>query len=269
MRLPPEGFGLSQSTFFCQHSFRMRAPADNDPDNARAVPREFPDTRWSQVVLAGGGNSAGAWQALGQLCESYWQPIYGFLRRKGHAPHDAEDLTQQFFVRLLQHNSVANANRLKGRFRSFLLGALSYFLTDELRKNSALKRGGPTLPFATDFSDAEERYLEQPDPNLTPEEMYDRRWAATLLQQAFDLLAGEFEAAGFRVRFDQLKPFLASQPTDGDYDRLAPQLGMTPRAVGAAVYRMRQRYRQMVRNQVAETVAANDQIDAELTQLFG
>src|SRR5262249_52064478 len=185
-------------------------------------------------MLAGEGDSAGAWQALEQLCQSYWQPIYGFLRRKGFAPHDAEDLTQQFFVRLLQRNSVANADRSKGRFRNFLLGALSHFLTDELRKSSAQKRGGTKMPFAANFAEAEERYLSEPDPNLTPEQMYDRRWAASLLQQAFESLGAEFEATGMRRRFDQLKSFLADQPAEGQYDRLAQELGMTTRAVGAA-----------------------------------
>lgn len=247
----------------------MRSLVSGDPSAPRFPgQRDFPATRWSQVALVGGADPARAEQALEQLCQSYWQPIYGFLRRKGFSPHAAEDSTQQFFLRLLQRNSVANADRTKGRFRSFLLGALTHFLTDELRKSSAQKRGGPPLPFAADFAEAEQRYLQEPDPNLTPEQMYDRRWAATLLQQTFDGLAAEFEAAGLRARFDQLKPFLASEPADGEYDRLAPQLGITARAVSAAVYRMRQRYRQLVRNQVADTVADVQDIDAELAQLF-
>jgi len=248
----------------------MRCPIGGYPDAARSTgAREFPATRWSNVALVAGADSARAQQALEQLCQSYWQPIYGFLRRKGFSPHEAEDLTQQFFLRLLLRNSVAKADRSKGRFRNFLLGALNHFLTDELRKRSAQKRGGPLLPFAADFADAEERYLREPDPNLTPEQMYDRRWAAALLQQTFEGLAAEFEAAGLRARFDQLKSFLASEPANGEYDRLASQMGMTTRAVGAAVYRMRQRYRQLVRNQVADTLADTHQIDAELAHLFG
>jgi len=235
---------------------------------ASETPREFPDTRWSKVLLAGSGDSGRAQQALEQLCQSYWQPIYGFLRRKGYPPHDAEDLTQQFFFRLLQRNSVANAVRAKGRFRNFRLGALDHFLTDELRKSSAQKRGGISMPFAGNFSETEERYLQEPAPDLTPEEMYDRRWAATLLQRAFECLSAEFEAVGQRARFDALKTFLASQPVDGEYDRVAQQLNMTARAVSAAVYRLRQRYRQLVRNQVADTVAASNDIDAELAHLF-
>ena len=235
---------------------------------ASVASREFPDTRWSKVVLAGSGDSGRAQQALEQLCQSYWQPIYGFLRRKGYPPHDAEDLTQQFFFRLLQRNSVANADRAKGRFRNFLLGALDHFLTDEFRKGAAQKRGGSSMPLAEDFTEAEERYLQEPAPNLTPEEMYDRRWAALLLQRAFEGLAAEFEAVGQRARFDALKTFLATQPEDGEYDRVAQQLNMTPRAVSAAVYRLRQRYRQLVRDQVADTVEASDEIDAELVQLF-
>jgi hypothetical protein len=117
--------------------------------------------------LVRGADAARAQQALEQLCRSYWQPIYGFLRCKGFSPHEAEDLTQQFFFRLLQRNSVANADRAKGRFRNFLLGALTHFLTDELRKSSAQKRGGAPLPFAPDFAEAEERYLQEPDPRTT------------------------------------------------------------------------------------------------------
>ena len=221
------------------------------------------------MILAGEGESAVSRQALEQLCQSYWQPIYGFLRRKGYAPHDAEDLTQQFFLRLLKGDSLARAERSKGRFRTFLLGALHHFLADEFRKSSAQKRGGTNLPFVANFREAEERYSEEPDPNLTPEQMYDRRWAAGLLQIAFQSLSSEFESAGMRARFDRFKVLLASEPAEGEYERLAGELGMTRRAVSAAVYRMRQRYRQLVRGQVADTVAQSTEIDSELAQLFG
>jgi len=221
------------------------------------------------VILAGEGESAVSRQALEQLCQSYWQPIYGFLRRKGFSPPDAEDLTQQFFLRLLERDSVARADRSKGRFRTFLLGALQHFLADEYRKSSAQKRGGPNLPLAVNFQEAEERYLEEPDPNLTPDQMYDRRWAASLLQRSFESLSSEFESAGMRARFNLFKAFLANEPAEGEYERLGSELGMTTRAVGAAVYRMRQRYRQLVRGQVADTVAQAGEIDAELAQLFG
>jgi RNA polymerase sigma-70 factor (ECF subfamily) len=221
------------------------------------------------VVLAGKGESAVSHQALEQLCQSYWQPIYGFLRRKGLSPHDAEDFTQQFFLRLLKGDSMARADRSKGRFRTFLLGALQHFVADEIRKKSAQKRGGPNLPLAVSFQEAEERYLEEPDPNLTPEQMYDRRWAAGLLQRAFESLSSEFESAGMRARFGRFKAFLANEPAEGEYERLGRELGMTTRAVGAAVYRMRQRFRQLVRGQVADTVAQSSEIDSELAQLFG
>jgi RNA polymerase sigma-70 factor (ECF subfamily) len=208
-------------------------------------------------------------QALEQLCQAYWQPIYGFLRRKGFSSHDAEDLTQQFFFRLLKGDSLARADRSKGRFRTFLLGALNHFLADEFRKSSAQKRGGQELLLAVNFQEAEEHYLEEPDSNLTPEQMYDRRWAASLLQRAFESLSSEFESAGMRARFDRFKALLANEPAEGEYERLGTELGMTRRAVGAAVYRMRQRYRQLVRGQVADTVAQAGEIDRELAQLFG
>ncbi len=244
-------------------SLQSDRPGRNAPGR-----QEFPDTRWSQVSEAGHGERAAAGQALEQLCRSYWLPIYSFLRRKGYSPHDAEDLTQQFFVRLLQSNSVASADRSKGRFRTFLLGALHHYLTDEYRKMSAQKRRGALLPFSVDFAEAEATYAQVPDPDLTPEQLYDRRWGEALLGLAFDQLAAEFSAAGQDRRFEQLKPFLASQPAEGKYDQLAAQMHMTARAVGTAVYRMRQRYRELVRRQVADTVAQADDVDAELHHIF-
>lgn len=220
-------------------------------------------------MLAGRGDSDLSREALEILCARYWFPIYSFIRRKGSSPHDAEDLTQQFFVRLLETNTLANADRGKGRFRNFLLGALVHFLSNESRKQRTRKRGGGQSPITIDASTGEERYLTEPDPNLTPEECYDRMWAATLLETAFQRLQAEFAQAGQQSRFEHLKPFLARQHAKKDYEEAAKILNMTPKSLQGTVFRLRQRYRQLVRMEVAETVVLTDEIEQELKQLFG
>lgn len=220
-------------------------------------------------MLAGRGDSDLSREALEILCARYWFPIYSFIRRKGWSPSDAEDLAQQFFVRLLEKDALAHADRSKGRFRNFLLGALVHFLANESRKQRSLKRGGGQSPITIDVSTGEERYLTEPDPNLTPEECYDRVWAATLLETAFQRLQAEFEQAGQRSRFEHLKAFLAKHHTKKDYEEAAKKLNLTPKSVQGTVFRLRQRYRQLVRMEVAETVVLTDEIEQELQQLFG
>ena len=220
-------------------------------------------------MLAGRGDSDLSREALESLFARYWFPIYSFIRRKGLNPHDAEDFTQQFFVRLLTTNTLANADHSKGRFRNFLLGALVHFLGNESRRQRTQKRGGGQSPITIDLSTGEERYLTEPDPNLTPEECYDRVWAATLLETAFQRLQAEFEKAGQRTRFEHLKAFLAKHHTKMDYEEAAKKLNLTPKSVQGTVFRLRQRYRQLVRMEVAETVVVTDDIEQELKQLFG
>ena len=160
----------------------MVALAMSDPNSETTAPRvhatrdDFTETRWTQVTLAAGhGRSAAAQHALNGLCARYWRSIYSFLRRKGHAPSDAEDLTQSFFGQLLDESAFARADRTKGRFRNFLLGALERFLVDESRRHRAQKRGGGRFVQSLDFQGAEERYEQEADPGLTPEQSYDRR----------------------------------------------------------------------------------------------
>lgn len=219
-------------------------------------------------MLAGGRDSDLSQHALEALCTRYWFPIYSFIRRKGSSAHDAQDLTQQFFARLLETNALANADRTKGRFRNFLLGALIHFLSNESRKERTQKRGEGQSPITIDLNTGEERYLTEPDPNLTPEECYDRMWAATLLETAFQRLQTEFEKAGQHGRFDCLKAFLGKHQTKKDYEEAADKLNMTPKSVQGTVFRLRQRYRQLVRMEVAETVVLTEEIELELGQLF-
>jgi len=232
-------------------------------------PERFTETHWSKVMLAAQGNPELSRQALEALCARYWFPVYSFIRRRGSSPPDAEDLTQQFFLGLLEKNALANADRSKGRFRNFLLGALVHFLSNESRKQRAQKRGGGQSPITIDLSTGEERYLIEPDPNLTPEECYDRMWAGSLLEMAFQRLQAEFEKAGQGNRFELLKAFLGKHHTKKDYEEAAQRLNMTPKSVQGTVFRLRQRYRALVRMEVAETVVLTDEIEQELKHLFG
>lgn len=227
----------------------------------------FIETRWSQVILASDHQAEGSHDALEKLCQSYWGPVYGFLRRKGKRSQDAEDLTQQFFLRLLKSDSFAAADKSKGRFRSFLLGALKHFLVDEIRKQTTQKRGGGER-LQMDFQKAENKYRETPDPGWTPEQHYDQRWAATLLAKAYECLREEFEAAGQQERFEHFKAFLADEAEDGAYEPIASALGMSRGAISKAVQRMRIRYQQLVRREVAETVTSSSAVEAELIELF-
>lgn len=230
---------------------------------------DFTATHWTQVALAAGPDgSAQAREALEALCLRYWPAIYGFLRRQNHGPTDAQDLTQGFFAHLLEDGALARADRAKGRFRSFLLGTLQRFLVDQARKQSAQKRGRGRVVSALDFGAVEEAYLEEADPGLTPDQVYDRRWASALLESAFADLEAEFQAADQSRRFDYLKRFLAEEAGDGDYAAGAAQLGITAKAVSSAVCRLRDRYRELVRRHVLATVAGPEEIDPEFRELF-
>jgi len=212
--------------------------------------------------------SASARLALERLCSRYWPALYSFLRRKGYAPPDAEDLTQGFFTQVIEENAFARADRAKGRFRNFLLGALQRYLADEHRRSGAQKRGRDKVVLALDFAAVEACYQEEADPGLTPEQTYDRRWAATVLESAFADLEAEFREAGQAMRFEELKRFLSEEGCDTDYAAAALRLGIAPKAVSAAVCRLRQRYRELTRQTVLATVASAEEIDPEFRELF-
>lgn len=230
---------------------------------------EFTATRWTQVSLAANQDGGlGSRQALEHLCARYWPAIHGYLRRKGCAAADAEDLAQGFFAQLLEENALARAERAKGRFRNFLLGALHRFLADAARSNSAQKRGRNKVVLALDFADVEQCYLAEADPGLSPEEIYDRRWAAAVLETAFADLQAEFRAAEQSARFEDLKRFLSEEGSDVEYEAAAARLGLRPKAVSAAVCRLRERYRELARRAVLATVSGPEEIDPEFRELF-
>lgn len=219
-------------------------------------------------MAAGGTDSSAATQALERLCQSYWYPLYAYVRRRGYGPPDAEDLTQEFFARLLEHNWVALARRSKGRFRSFLLMVLNRFLANEWDKIRAQKRGGGVRTIPLQMDTAESRYSQEPATTTTPEDLFEREWALTLLEEVLSALRAEYEEAGKAGLFDSLKPCLLGRSETQPYAQLAASLGMSEAAVKVAVHRLRERYRARLKQEVAKTVAVPSEVDSELRHLF-
>jgi RNA polymerase sigma factor (sigma-70 family) len=227
----------------------------------------FVTTHWSVVAAAGRSDTPRAQEALEKLCQSYWFPLYAYVRRRGHSIEDAQDLTQGFFAHLLAHNAVATADPEKGRFRSFLLGSLNHFLSDEWDKARAEKRGaGKTV--SLDTESAETWLRQQPSENLTPEKAFELRWAITLLEQVYRQLEAEHRQQGKAELFDALRTTLAGPGNSAPYAALAARLGMNEGAVKVAVHRLRQRYRALLRETIAETVATAEEVDEELRYLL-
>ena len=224
----------------------------------------FATTRWSVVLTAGAG-SAAAGDALGTLCRAYWYPLYAFVRRKGNSPHDAQDLTQAFFARLLERGWLNQAVPERGRFRTFLLAAMDHFLINEWQAARAQKRGGGATPVSLD-DDGEARYLREPADAMTAEKVFDRRWALTLLDRVLARLGAEMTALGKAAQFEALKFCLGGEKRA--YAEVARILGMSEGAVKVAVHRLRERYRALIRAEIAETVASPAEIDAEMRDLF-
>jgi len=238
--------------------------------SGEALPRSpvFATTHWSVVVAAGGSDTTGARQALARLCQTYWYPLYAYVRRRGLSPPDAEDLTQEFFARFLEHGWVAQADRDKGRFRTFLLSALNHLLANEWHKARAQKRGGGAALLPLEFDQAETRYSREPADNATPEQHFERRWATTLLETVVHRLRLEYEQEAKAALFAALHPCLLGDRASQAYDQLGKDLGLSVAAVKSAVHRLRQRYRQLLRDEIAQTVAAPDEVEDELRYLI-
>ena len=228
----------------------------------------FNTTRWSLVVAAAKSPSPQARAALEELCGSYWYAVYAFVRRRGKHVEDARDLTQEFFTRLLEKDYLETVDRERGRFRTFLLTAVSHFLSNERERDCAQKRGGGQTVLSLDFERGEERYQHEPADHWTAEKIFDRRWALTLLDQAVATLKEEYSAPDKGPLFEQLKVFLTGDSGAPAYDEPAARLGMSPGAVKVAVHRLRQKYRETLRLLIAQTVAAVDDIESELQLLL-
>lgn len=228
----------------------------------------FLTTRWSAIVAAGRLEGGAAGEALEWLCRAYWPPVYAFVRRRGHDPEQARDLTQGFFLRLLDKGYLADADRNRGRFRTFLLTAVTRFLANEFDRETALKRGGGVLPVSLDLRDAEDACGWDPADSRTPETAYEERWAETLLARVLDRLRAEFDGAGRAGRFDALKGFLTDDRGAVSYTEAAARLGMTESAIKSGIYRLRQRYGELVREEIAQTVASPADIEPEVRYLL-
>jgi len=233
------------------------------------APQSFPHTRWSVVLAAKQRPSPESAAALDALCRAYWFPLYAYVRRCGQSPHDAQDLTQEFFCRLLEKRWLDSADREKGRLRTFLMVALKHFMAKEWRRASAQRRGGgqPHLPLDTAF--AESRYAADTSAALAADEVFDRQWALTLLALTVDRLRAEFAAAGKPEDFETLKGCLVAGRGGIDYAALAERLGISEGAARVAVHRLRKRFREVYREEIAQTLADGTDVEGELRHLAG
>jgi RNA polymerase sigma-70 factor (ECF subfamily) len=229
---------------------------------------EFSTTLWSVVLGAGNHDYEKATAALQRLCSIYWYPIYAFIRRRGSPTHEAEDLTQAFFEHLLQRQTLMRVDQSKGRFRSFLLAALTNFLNNEWDKRQTLKRGGKRQVVSLDEATVGGLYLEEFATNLPPEMMFDRLWASTLVEKALKLLREEYQTATNAPLLERLQPMLTQEIPDGLYVRLAAEFNAQPGAVKVALHRLRRRFGELLRREVALTLADRAALDGEVRYLL-
>jgi RNA polymerase sigma-70 factor (ECF subfamily) len=228
----------------------------------------FATTHWSVVLAAGNQSSPDYTRALSTLCRTYWYPLYVYLRRWGCDREQAEDYTQGFFAGLLERQGIGKADPKQGKFRSFLLASLKNFLADEWDRSQAQKRGGERKVFSLDIEDGETRYSREPVDDLSPEKLFERYWALEVLKQAMARLKAEYGTANKIELFNYLKTYLTAGQDSIPYRDAADRLNMTEGAVRVAVHRLRQRYRELVRQEIAQTVTSPDQVDEEINELF-
>jgi len=241
------------------------------PDNpvlAGAGRGVFPTTHWSLVLAAADERSSGAGDALESLCRAYWYPLYVYLRRKGYSAADAQDLTQEFFSRLLSKDYLSIADRNRGKFRSFLLGSMEHFLAREWNKAHAQKRGGGRSHFSLNEKDSENRYRIEPADTLTPDKVFDRRWATTLLDQAMAKLREECISDDKGDLFSKVQYLLPGERGTASYAQIAADLNISEDAIKMAVHRLRRCYGELVRAEIAHRVASPREAQEELQYLF-
>ena len=237
----------------------------SDPGNQSGV---FDTTHWSVVLQAGENDSPQATEALAGLCRAYWYPLYAYVRRQGHTIEDAQDLTQEFFARLLERKYLQLADRARGRFRTFLLTSLKHFLINEWNKANREKRGGGRRLISLDAEETETRFRAEPADGRSPDKAFERRWAMVLLDRVLDQLQAEFAAAGRRQVFEELKSFLTKVENENSYAEIGRRLRMTEGNLKVTIHRLRRRYRELLREEIARTVDGPDAIDEEIRQLF-
>ena len=240
------------------------APSNHEPSGAAG----FAATRWTLVLSAArASQTPRAAAAMAELCRIYWYPLYAFIRRRGHPAPEAEDLTQEFFARLLEKHFLAAADREKGRFRTFLLMAVKRFLANEYDRAQAQKRGGGQRIVPWEGLEPETRYRLEPANTLTPERLFEQQWALTLLDQVLARLQAEMTAGGKAALFEAMKGHLAGS-RDESYAATAARLGLSEGAVKVAVHRLRRRYRELLRDEIAQTVSSPEEIEEEIRHLF-
>ncbi|PTX91828.1 sigma-70 family RNA polymerase sigma factor [Opitutus sp. ER46] len=248
----------------------MTASSSAD-DNPAAVPPDrgrFAATQWSMVLQAGRADSGDAQEALARLCETYWYPLYAHVRRRGYAAADAQDLTQEFFLRLLDRRLLAQADPQRGRFRSFVLTALDHFLADARAKAQAQKRGGGAAGLSLDFDFAERRFAIEPVDAAAPDKIFDWQWALALLEAVLRQLAAEYAAQGQERVYALLKDALIRGRDGLSYAEIGGKLGLSEGAVKVAAHRLRRRYREYLRAEIARTVAAEADVADEMRHLM-
>lgn len=241
----------------------MSAPGDNSAH----APSDFRTTHWSVVLDAAHPDTSHRQTALTALCQTYWYPLYAFVRRQGRNPHEAEDLTQDFFARLIEKNGLASVRPENGRFRSFLLASLKNFLANDWDRNRTAKRGGPHAIVSWEDQSAEERYLREPSHDATPEKLFEQSWALTVIESVLAQLRKEYTDAGKDQLFEAIHSYLEEDGAQ-TYAEMAATLNMTEGAVKMAVLRLRENFRRRLRSAIAQTVGNAGEIDEELRHLF-
>jgi RNA polymerase sigma factor (sigma-70 family) len=242
-------------------------PSELDLQTA-LVSGEIATTQWSQVLAARDGEGTAARQALENLCRTYYRPLYAFIRHLGSSPDEAGDLIQAYFTELLEKEFLSAVDAGRGRFRSFLFTSVRHFLSHQRESSRALKRGGAAMILSLDMSAAEKTYSSYSSREMTPEELFEHRWAMTLLARALDRLREESRAAGKERLFEQLEPYLTSSGPQVPYRQAAAALEMSEGAVKVAVHRLRKRFGECLRAELAETVADPDDVDSELRHML-
>ena len=244
--------------------------SDPSQNPGRPVPhgRHFDATQWSMVLRAGQGGDEGQ-AALESLCRTYWYPVYAWIRGRGNGPEDAEDLTQGFFATLLYRESLAAVSEAKGRFRTFLIRSIQYYLADEYDRRTAARRGGGVAPVELDGLSPEARYALEPAAEDAPDAAFDRRWTQVLVARSLQRLEEEQEAAGRGAMMDQLRDFIGGEPDAGAYAAAAEKLGLSRNTVAVTVHRLRGRCRELIMEEILQTVETRAEAEVELKALFG
>ena len=264
----PAGLASEQSPERCCNTAELRLSQRVNPESGKEAAMQFHTTHWSVVLAAGEAGTEQATTALARLCQTYWFPVYAFIRKRGNSPEEAQDFTQEFFASFLEKNYVAKAARDRGRFRVFLMSSVENFLYNQYDRANAQKRGGGQKLISLDCEDAEERYQMEPVEEADPARVYEQEWAATLLETVLNRLRNEFGAEGRAGLFDDLQAHLWGEAETIPYPQLAEKFGLSAGNVKTIAHRLRERYREVLREEISQTVAKPGDVDDEIQYLM-